>query len=444
MGAADTIFALSTAPGRAGVAMVRVSGPAAEKALKKVAGGTPKKRRAKLRILRDNKGRKIDQAIVVWFPGPKSFTGEDVAEFHVHGGRAVVAALLEALAKVKGLRPAEPGEFTRRAYENGQMDLAQVEGLADLIDAETEAQRAQALRQMEGGLSSLVGTWRKRLVELSALVAADIDFPDEDDVPGGLTSQAQPGIIALRAELEAELKNGARARALRRGLEIAILGAPNVGKSSILNVLAGREAAIVSSQAGTTRDIVEVQMDLSGYAVTLADTAGLRDAADEIESEGIRRALARAEDADLRLIVFDARLWPEADVATRAAAREGDIILFNKCDEAEGLAAPQTYWGKGLLMSAKTGEGLDDLVQRLSEEVVTRAGLSETPTISRLRHARALEEAIEALTRAESQGEAELCGEDLRLAARALERLLGRVDVEDLLDVIFSEFCIGK
>ncbi|MBN4046553.1 tRNA uridine-5-carboxymethylaminomethyl(34) synthesis GTPase MnmE [bacterium AH-315-P15] len=441
----DTIFALSTAPGRAGVAVVRVSGPQAGAALDALAGTRPPARLAQLReihVPEDNEP--LDRGLVIWFPAPQSFTGEDVAEFQVHGGRAVVAGLLEALGGQAGLRPAEPGEFSRRAFEGGRMDLAQVEGLADLIEAETAAQRSQALRQMEGGLSELVGTWRRTLIQLSALVAADIDFPDEDDVPGGLTAKARPGIAVLAAELEAQLAKGDRAARLREGLEVAILGAPNVGKSSILNALAGRDAAIVSSLAGTTRDVVEVHMDLGGYPVALADTAGLREAADEIESEGVSRALERARRADLRLIIFDARAWPEADLATREAAKAGDVIVLNKADEAEGLVAPETLWGTALLVSAKTGQGLAELETRLGAEVIERAGISETPAITRQRHRKALEDAIGALHRAEAALEAELCGEDLRLAARALERLLGKVDVEDLLDVIFAEFCIGK
>ncbi len=434
---ADTIFALSTAPGRAGVALIRVSGPEAGPALNALAGSVPPPRHAHLCDLFDSEIKEsLDQGLVLWFPGPKSFTGEDVAEFHIHGGRATVESVLEALARVPGLRPAVPGEFTRRAFETGRMDLAQVEGLADLIDAETAAQRKQALRQMEGGLSDLVGAWRKVLVGLMAQVAADIDFPDEDDVPGGLTAKARPGIAGLRAELEEQLAKGEKARRLRRGLEVAILGAPNAGKSSLLNALAGREAAIVSAQAGTTRDVVEVHMDLAGYPVTLADTAGLRETAEEIESEGIRRALARAADADLRLVLFDAQLPPD-EIAKREV-REGDIVVISKADLNKDTPA------EFLRVSTATGEGLAALEARLTKEVVARAGLSETPAITRARHRRALEDAIAALHRAESQEEAELCGEDLRLAARALERILGKVDVEDLLDVIFSEFCIGK
>ena len=427
------------------MAVVRVSGPKAGQALKALAGDLPPVRLAQLRELRDPANDEVlDQALILWFPAPQSFTGEDVAEFQVHGGRAVVDGVLDCLGQQEGLRLAEPGEFTRRAFEAGRMDLTEVEGLADLIDAETKAQKNQALRQMEGGLSDLVETWREKLIKLSALVAADIDFDDEGDVPGGLTAKAGPGIKELCAELADQLKAGQRARALRRGLEVAILGAPNVGKSSILNRLAGREAAIVSSTAGTTRDVVEVHLDLGGYPVTLADTAGLREAADEIESEGIRRALVRAEQADLRLIVFDAALWPEADLATREAVQDGDIILLNKSDETDRNAAPETAWGRALLVSAKSGAGLSELETLLEAEVIARAGFSESASITRLRHAKALEDAIEALTRASDAPEAELCGEDLRLASRALQRLLGKVDVEDLLDVIFSEFCIGK
>ncbi len=435
--AGGTIFALSTAQGRAGVAMVRVSGPRAGVALESLTGALPKPRFAHFCDIYDPETNEIlDQGVILWAPAPNSFTGEDVAEFHVHGSRATVDAVLQALGRLEDLRPAEPGEFARRAFENGRMDLAQVEGLADLIEAETAAQRKQALRQMEGGLSAVVEGWRAKLIELAVLVAADIDFPDEEDVPGGLIAKARPGIAALKADLEAQLAAGETARRLRRGLEVAILGAPNAGKSSLLNTLAGREAAIVSAQAGTTRDIVEVHMDLGGYPVTLADTAGLREAADEIETEGVARALARAEEADLRLVLFDACLPP--DPAAKAQVREGDMVLISKADLNDDT--PKQF----LHVSVKTGEGLKALEARLLEEVTARAGLPETATITRARHRRALEDAITALARAETQEEAELCGEDLRLAARALERLLGKVDVEDLLDVIFAEFCIGK
>lgn len=441
----DTIFALSTAAGRAGVAVIRVSGRRAGEALAALAGDIPPARLASLREVKDPASDEtLDQALVLWFPAPQSFTGEDVAEFQVHGGRAVVDGVLEALSALNGLRAAEPGEFTRRAFESGRMDLTEVEGLADLIDAETKAQKTQALRQMEGGLSHVVEDWRAKLIKLSALVAADIDFDDEGDVPGGLTAKARPGIKELALELGDQLAAGKRGRALRHGLEVAILGAPNVGKSSIINALAKRDAAIVSATAGTTRDVVEVHLDLGGYPVTLADTAGLREASDEIENEGIRRALEKAEHADLRLVVFDAATWPEADLATRDAARPGDIIVLNKSDVVADFAAPETAWGKGLLMSALSGAGLTELEARLEEEVIGRAGVSEGAVITRLRHARALEDAIEALGRAYEAPAPELCGEDLRLASSALQRLLGKVDVEDLLDVIFSEFCIGK
>ncbi len=432
-----TIYALSSAAGRAGVAVIRLSGPGAGPALAALSGKSlPKPRAASLCELAHPKtNAPLDRALSLWFPAPASFTGEDVAELHIHGGRAVIAAVLDALGTFDDLRPAEPGEFTRRAFEAGKMDLTAVEGLADLIDAETEAQRRQALRQMEGALAGRVALWRRQIIKLAALVAADIDFPDEDGVPGGLLGKARPGIKDLANELEAELVCGQKGVRLREGLEVAILGAPNAGKSSILNALAGREAAIVSATAGTTRDVVEVQMDLGGYPVTLADTAGLRDASDEIESEGIKRALARAQRADLRLVLFDATLPP--DPQAKAQVREGDIVLISKADLS-------TDTPDFLRVSVKTGEGLDTLEARLRDEVVARAGITEAPTLTRARHIRALEDAIGALTRAEMAQEAELCGEDLRLAARALERLMGKVDVEDLLDVVFAEFCIGK
>jgi|TARA_R100000322_G_scaffold168461_1_gene138213 tRNA modification GTPase len=438
----NTIYALSTAPGRAGVAVIRISGEAVRAAIAALTGEGPgRPREALLRRFRDPvSGAPLDLGLLLFFEAPASFTGEDVAELHIHGGRAVVASVLRALSALPGLRAAEPGEFTRRAFENGKLDLTAVEGLADLIDAETEAQRVQALRQMEGALGLLYEGWRARLVRALAYAEAEIDFPDEE-VPGDLLAKLGPEIGALASEIGAHLDDGRKGERLRDGIEVAIVGPPNVGKSSLLNRLAGREAAIVSDEAGTTRDVLEVRLDLGGVPVTLADTAGLREAAGSIEREGVRRALARAEAADLRVVVVapDAAGEIEGDFAL---AREGDICVVNKLDL--DVAVPDGAIG----ISALTGEGLDRLEAVLRERVGFAYEAQEHPLITRARHREGLASCAASLDRArqalEAGRDAELVAEDLRLAARALGRITGRVDVEDLLDVIFRDFCIGK
>jgi len=446
---AGTIFALSSAAGRAGVAVLRVSGPRALNCAQRLCGAVPKPRQAALRRLRDpESGEDLDRGLVLTFPGPASFTGEDVVEFHIHGGRAVVAGVLEALAREPGLRPAEAGEFTRRAFENGKMDLTEVEGLADLIDAETEAQRRLALRQMDGALGRLTEAWRSNLVESLAYIEAEIDFPDED-VPDAVSRRAGPLLKGVYQEIQAHLADEHRGERLRDGVSAAILGVPNAGKSSLLNALAKRDAAIVSDRAGTTRDVVEVHLDLGGYPVGLADTAGLRDAAEEIEGEGVRRALARAESADIRLVVFDGS-QAEIDERSRALLRPGDLAVVNKsdCAEAEGnlsvLRSGTGYSVHGV--SALTGAGMEAFLAALEARVVDLAGVGEAAVLTRARHRRALEDCAAALERAlaDLDREPELLGEDVRLAARALGRITGRVDVEDVLDVVFGSFCIGK
>lgn len=440
----DTIFAPATAPGRGGVAVIRVSGPAAGRAVESLGSGPlPPARLATLARLTDPAGGEhIDTGLVLWFPAPRSFTGEDVAEFHVHGGRAVTAALLDALGRLPGLRPAEPGEFSRRAFENGKFDLTEAEAVADLVDAETSAQRRQALRQMEGELGRLYEGWRERLVRALAYAEADIDFPEED-LPSGLPDAVRPVLEALAFEIADHLADGGRGERLREGIAIAILGPPNAGKSSLLNALARRDAAIVSERAGTTRDVVEVHLDLGGYPVLVADTAGLREADDEIEGEGIRRALLRAERADLKLAVFDATVLPAVDERTAALIDERTIVVVNKADRVADLD-PSTVAPGAFLVSAATGQGLPALLGRLAGLVEERFGLGGGPALTRARHRSALEECREALARALSAGYAELAAEDMRLAVRALGRITGRVDVEELLDVIFRDFCIGK
>lgn len=451
MSSNDTIFALSTPPGRSGVAVLRLSGPAAGHALEALSGTPPPEpRKASLRSLCDpESGTAIDRGLVLWFPGPASFTGEDLAELHLHGGPAVVAAAVTALQALDGLRPAEAGEFTRRAFDAGKLDLTQVEGLADLIAAETEAQRRQALRQMDGGLSLLYGAWAERLTRILAQLEAYLDFPDED-LPESLEAAVDNDILGLCDEIGQHLVGNRVGERLRSGIEIAILGPPNAGKSSLLNVLAARDAAIVAETAGTTRDVVEVQLDLGGFPVTLADTAGLRaldesDAQSEIEREGIRRAKGRAERADLQLGVFDLRAWPALDAATLEVLGPAAMIVLNKADLAPPPGVGELDGREVFVLSAKTGAGVGDFLAALEVRVTDELSAALTaPSLTRARHRQALEDCRAALSRAREAALPELEAEDLRVALRALGRITGRVDVEDLLDVIFREFCIGK
>src|SRR5882724_10044855 len=374
----DTIFALATAPGRGGVAVIRVSGPLAEAGIRHLTGSeAPPERKAVIRTLFDLPTHdRIDSGILLFFREPHSYTGENIAEFQIHGGRAVQAALLSALAKLPGFRPAEAGEFTRRAVENGRLDLTQAEAIADLVFAETDAQRRLALRQHDGELSELYEGWRSRLVRAAAWIEASIDFADED-IPEDAVARSRREIGEVRAEIIAHLNDGRRGEILRDGLQIAVIGPPNVGKSSLVNALARRDVAIVSEQPGTTRDVIEVHLDLGGYAVILADTAGLRDSADGIEQEGVRRARARAESADLRILVLDGTAGDEP--ACIPGGRRDDIMVWNKADLAQSKTKP------GLWISAKTGEGLADLVEVLTEEAAKRVSGGEGPVLTRAR-----------------------------------------------------------
>lgn len=439
----DTIYALATPAGRSGVAVVRISGAGAGTALAALTQrDLPKPRVATLRRLRGADDIAIDDALVMWFPAPHSFTGEDVAELHLHGGPAVIAATLAALSAQQGLRLAEPGEFTRRAFDHDKLDLAQVEGIADLIAAETEMQRRQALRQAGGHLRRWLDEERASLMRVLARLEAYIDFPDEE-----LPEQLYPSINAELRDLANVLGITLRNRSgeiLRDGLEIAILGAPNVGKSSIINMLAKRDAAIVSSIAGTTRDVIVVHMDIAGFPVTVADTAGLRATADEIEAEGVRRALARAEHADLKLLVFDGGAWPAIDPETAKHIDDESLVVINKADL---LKAPEpiAIGGRATLkVSCRTGLGLDSLIAGIGEKATVMMGQGTGAFLTRARHRQAMEEAKAALDRALTVGQVELKAEDLRLAVRAIGRIAGRVDVEDVLDLVFKEFCIGK
>jgi len=435
MGSERTIFAPATARGRAGVAIVRVSGPMAGPSLARLSGAIPAPRVARFAALAEPAtGEAIDQGLTLWFPAPASFTGEDVAEFHVHGGPAVVAALLAALGRIEDCRLAEAGEFSRRAFLNGKLDLTQVEGLGDLIEAETAAQRRQALNQMAGGFARIAEGWALRLTRTLAHVEAAIDFPDED-LPDDLLGPARLVAETLEREIRLRLADGRRGEILRDGLSVALIGPPNSGKSSLMNALAGRDAAIVSAQAGTTRDVIEVHLDLGGYPVILADTAGIREGADPIEAEGIRRARARAAAADLRLLVLDAGM-PDSLEGFTALQGDATLLVWNKVDRT----APPA---EGLAVSATTGQGLGALIEALAVRAEGMLG-GDAPIVTRERHRAALEECVGSLSRAVAGADPALVAEDLRLAVRALGRITGRVDVEDLLDVIFRDFCIGK
>ncbi len=432
MTAADTIFALGTGPGRAAIAVIRISGPGAGEAVKALAGKLPAPRQASFAILRDPEtGEMLDRGIALFFPGPASSTGEDYAELQLHGGRAVVEGALAALHRLPGLRPAEPGEFARRSFANGKLDLSQAEALADLIDAQTEAQRRQALRVAGGALRRKVEGWRAALVEALALVEAELDFSDEADV--GVFSPARLGALLspLAEDMRAALQLAPASERMRDGFLVMILGRPNVGKSTLINALTRRDLAIVSPIPGTTRDMIEAHLDIGGLPVTLIDTAGLREAADAIERIGVDRTLARVETADLALWLSDSAEAPPAhDVETIRVATKTDLT-----------PAPQGAIG----VCALSGEGLETLAAAIEARARARLGDGATSLIVRERHRRALEQAVESIDSVLAGGGAlELQAEELRRASAALGRIVGAVDVEEILDAVFSRFCIGK
>jgi len=440
MAAEDVIFALASGAGRAGVAVVRLSGVDAGRAFEALSVSVPPPRQARLMTLADPEtGALIDRALGLWFPAPGSFTGENVAEFHIHGGPAVLAALTDALAGLPGFRPAEPGEYSRRAFRNGKMDLAEAEGLADLIEADTAAARRQALWQMQGGLSAIYGEWRTALLELLALAEATLDFSDEP-IPNDLERDIQARAAAVLTALEDRLEGDGLSERMTDGFRVVLSGPPNVGKSSVLNALARRDAAIVTDIPGTTRDVLEVKLDLGGFPVTLFDTAGLRDSDDPVEREGVRRARAAADAADL---IVDVRVDDGLSSRTGGTASEeatgARLIFWNKCDVASPDRAVD-----GIRGSAKTGAGLEMLEQALTKAAKQAIESQPTPAITRARHRAAVEEAAAALRRAQDAPAPELAAEDYRLALRALGRVVGVVDVEDVLDHIFGAFCIGK
>ncbi|MSO66312.1 MAG: tRNA uridine-5-carboxymethylaminomethyl(34) synthesis GTPase MnmE [Pseudolabrys sp.] len=485
-----TIFALSSGRPPAAIAVIRISGPRAGAALQALTGKSPEPRQAALARIRDPLTNEIiDEALILWFPAPHSETGEDTAELQLHGGRAVIGAVLTALGRIEGLRPAEAGEFTRRAFENGKLDLTAVEGLADLVAAETQGQRRQAFRQMKGLLGGRAETWRQRLIQALALVEARIDFSDEGDVPENLVQPALTIARELADEIAAALADGGRGERLREGLVVAIAGPPNAGKSTLLNRIAKREAAIVSPYAGTTRDVIEVHLDLGGLPVTLLDTAGIRETDDPVELEGVRRARERADGADLVLWVVDAGEASGPGLPDRTVLVEQSLsapatwLIRNKIDLIQQVRsknehqkhninkselplrsnkplrslvnAPLSNKNESISynndlefnLSATTGEGFDLLLDRLARHAEAFLAGAESSLVTRVRHRYALEEVLAALRRAlarEVAGHEDLLAEELRIAARALGRLTGRVDVEDILDVIFRDFCIGK
>jgi len=447
----DTIYALSSGVGRAGVAVVRISGDQAGHLLQLLCGHTLEPRRACLKqIVHPISGDVLDQALVLWFPAPKSFTGEDVVELHIHGGPAVIAAVMDAIAVVDNMRMAEAGEFTRRAFYNNKLDLTGIEALSDLIEAETQAQRKQALRQMNGELSVLLNDCRDRIIHILAYVEAGIDFSDEEDVSDDVNQHMLSNILELKKDITKHLDDGKSGERVRSGVRVVIVGPPNAGKSSLMNALANRDVAIVSEHAGTTRDVIDVHLDLKGVPVTVTDTAGLRDVDNVIEEEGVRRAKAKINSADVILWTTDGT---EPEVAYDFAVDSGQslIRLRNKSDidsfnlthqKTSQECANQTV----LNISAKTGEGLDQLLTFITNVASDLTLSGEHAVITRARHRQALIQVVQGLTQILEQPQEadELIAENLRICARELGRVTGRVDVEDLLDVIFNDFCVGK
>jgi tRNA modification GTPase len=444
----ETIFALATAPGRAAVAVVRISGPTTLQIIRRLTGSHPKPRLASVRRLRDDSGVTLDQALTVWFPGPASYTGEDCAELQLHGSTAIVDAVTAALLAA-GARLALPGEFTRRAFENGKLDLGQAEAVADLVDAETQAQARQALGQLGGALGRRYNKWRDLLLNVLALLEAGVDFPDEE-VPPEIALEARDLLARMIGEIDAGLDDQRRGQRVREGYQIAIVGAPNAGKSSLLNGLIGRSAAIVTDTPGATRDIIEAPIVLAGYKVILADMAGLRVTEDPVEAEGVRRARAWAETADLRLWVVDGAAddgwWREAS----GLVGRGDICLLNKSDlgrGADGIEAERFAASLGMVIwdLSLRGGGVDGVLEHLTQKVVSELQGSDFPTATRERHASHLRSARDHLARAGATlNEPELAAEDVRLAARELASVAGMLGAEDVLGRIFASFCIGK
>lgn len=447
----DTIFSLASGAGVAGVAVVRVSGPRAFDALTALSSKpVPKFRAATLRELRDPASEaRLDKALVLAFQAPASFTGENVVELHLHGGRSVVDGVITALASLDGLRPAEAGEFSRRAFEQGKLDLTEAEGLNDLIHAQTAAQREQALNQLDGALKDIYEGWRADIVGHLAHLEADIDFPDED-LPEGVAGAVLPKILRLRHSITQYLVDGRRGEALRDGYRVVILGEPNVGKSSLLNALAKSDVAIVSEEAGTTRDLIDVALDIEGFPVRLIDTAGLRESDSAVEQEGVRRALKKSDEADLRLVLVRADMWPDIPASVGVLLDGKTLLVITQTDKVPMFHVKHRDVPEGILghatVSVRDKLGLDDFFKVLSDHVCTALAPREQPSLTRARHRNALEETVEHLSRFEQNAgfDAVLAAEDARMATRALGRITGRVSVEDMLDIVFGDFCIGK
>ena len=436
----DSIFAVSSGPPPAGIAVIRATGQGVRAALARLAGSPPEPRRAVLRSIVDPAtGKMIDRGLVLFFPGPDSFTGEDVLELHLHGGRAVVSAALEALGSIPGFRLAEAGEFTRRAFVAGRMDLTEAEGLSDLITADTSAQRQRALEQMQGSIRRQYEFWASSLTRARGQIEAELDFADEEDVDGVWGREGRELATKIAGEMEKTLAGFGRARAIREGLEIVLLGAVNSGKSTLLNAIAGREVAIVSEEAGTTRDLIEVPVDLGGFKAILVDSAGLRAAEGLVEREGIRRARERASQADLVLWLSD-----QLEKATLETYTGSEVwTIATKADLLDGAELVRAGREADFVLSAQSGSGVDELLKAIGEWAADRSK-GDPPVVTRERHRVALAGALAAIRRGLEQTEVELTAESLRYASEALGRVTGRVDSEAVLDVIFSEFCIGK
>jgi tRNA modification GTPase len=439
--ALKTVFAWATPPGRSGVAVLRLSGAHIALCCGLLGLGVLKPRQAHLRALKHPEdGRLIDQALALFFPGPHSFTGEDVLELHTHGSVAVRHLLSDVLSALPFCRVAEPGEFTRRAFLNGKMDLAQVEGLADVIDAQSSRQLAQGLEQMNGSLSRFYDELRDKIVRTLALIEAYIDFPDEE-IPEETLIEVRANVAALQDRIAQVLQEARGGEKIREGFKVAIVGPPNAGKSSLLNAIARRDVAIVSDIAGTTRDAIEVQVELGGLLVTLVDTAGIRETQDQVESLGIERSHRHASEADLVIALDDVVAFAEQPLGSMAEPKENALLVLNKCDQSmTGFKTPEA----ALLVSAKTGEGVSDLLEKVSSLLSEKAPAAQDLYITRQRHRRCLLDAQEALGSFAHQHAYELMAEELRLAAVAIGKITGKIEVDQLLDVIFSEFCIGK
>ena len=398
---------------------------------------------ASVRWLHDPEtGKRIDRGIVLWLPGPKTFTGEDIVELHTHGGRSVREAMINALNFINGVRLAEPGEFSARAFINGKVDLTEAEGIADLISAETEAQRLQALRQMSGGLKELYETWRGKLIKLSAYLEAEMDFSDEA-LPSNINESVYSNIRELVSDIEIHLLDKNRGQKIRHGIQIALLGAPNAGKSSLLNILAKKDVAIVSDISGTTRDVVKINLDLEGIPVSVSDTAGIHSASGKIEKEGIKRSYIESKSSDIRIIILDGETWPEVPSEIIDLINDDSILLLNKSDLVK-ISSSNVIKQQPKVISCLKGIGISEFTKELTEMVKNRYDIGENPLITRERHRKAASDCLEALKRSLNVDQIELLAEDLRLAIYALARITGRVDVEDILDVVFRDFCIGK